>query len=267
MDWKTATRILFALMMIGIGVAGVLSGTFAPIWAGVPKSLPDRHLLAYLTTFVSLASGAGLLMRRWAALAALILLVLLIIWTVLFKVPFIVRQPLVEVSYQSTGENAVLIAGAWVLYVWLAKARIFLAGDVGMRVAHLLYGFALIAFGFSHFAYLSLTAPLIPKWLPPSQVFWAYFTGAAYLAAGVAVVTGIAGRLGAVGSALMITLITLIVWGPGIVAGKFDSSNWQEPIVSWALTAAAWVVAASFERYPWLQPLGFGGAGRRFARG
>ncbi len=134
-----------------------------------------------------------------------------------------------------------------------------------MRVSHLLYGLALIAFGFSHFAYLSLTAPLIPRWLPPSQLFWAYFTGAAYLAAGLAIVTGIAGRLGAVGSALQITLITLIVWGPG-VAEKFDSSNWQEPVVSWSLTAAAWVVAASFERYPWLKPLGFGG-GRRFARG
>ena len=267
MDWKTASRILFALTMIGIGAAGLTSGIFAPIWAGVPKSLPDRHFLAYLTTFVSLACGAGLLVKRWAARAALILLVFLIVWTVLFKVPFIVRQPLVEVSYQSTGENAVLIAAAWVLYVWLAKGRTFPAGDTGMRVAHLLYGLALIAFGFSHFAYMSLTAPLIPKWLPPGQIFWAYFTGAAYLAAGVAIVTGIAGRLGAVGSALMITLITLIVWGPGVAAGKFDASNWQEPVVSWALTAAAWVVAASFERYPWLKPLGFGGAGRRFARG
>ncbi|HYX45696.1 MAG TPA: DoxX family membrane protein, partial [Sphingomicrobium sp.] len=142
----------------------------------------------------------------------------------------------------------------------------FPAGDTGMRIAHLLYGLALIAFGFSHFAYMNLTAPLIPKWLPPSQTFWAYFTGAAYLAAGLAIVTGIAGRIGAVGSALMMTLITLIVWGPGVASGKFDSSNWQEPVVSWALTAAAWLVAASFERYTRLKPLGFGGAGRPLAR-
>ncbi len=267
MDWKTASRILFALTMIAIGVAGLASDTFAPIWAGVPKTLPDRILLAYLSTFASLACGAGLLVRRWAGWSALVLLVFLMVWTVLFKVPFIIRQPLVEVSYQSTGENLVLIAAAWVLNVWCAKSRTFPAGGIGMRVSHLLYGLALIAFGFSHFAYLGLTAPLIPRWLPPSQLFWAYFTGAAYLAAGLAIVTGIAGRLGAVGSALQITLITLIVWGPGVAAGKFDVSNWQEPVVSWSLTAAAWVVAASFERYPWLKPLGFGGVGRRFARG
>jgi uncharacterized membrane protein len=267
MDWKTASRILFALTMIGIGAAGLMDGSFAPIWVGVPKTLPDRQLLAYLTTFVSLACGAGLLIKRSAVWAALVLLVALIGWTLLFKVPFIVRQPLVEGSYQTTGENAVLIAADWVLYVWLAKGRTFPSGDTGMRVAHLLYSLALIAFGFSHFAYLNLTAPLIPKWLPPNQVFWAYFTGAAYLAAGSAIVTGIAGRLGAVGSAMMITSITLIVWGPGVTAGKFDASNWQEPIVSWALTAAAWVVAASFAHYQWLKPPSFGGAGRRFARG
>ena len=267
MDSQTASRILFALTMIAIGVAGLVSGTFAPIWAGVPKALPDRQLLAYLSTVVSLACGSGLLMKRSAAWSALGLFLVFLSWTVLFKVPVIVRHPLVEVTYQSWGENAVLIAAAWILYVWLAKSRIFPAGDTGLRVAHLLYGLALIAFGFSHFAYLNLTAPLIPRSLPPGPIFWAYFTGTTYLAAGLAVVAGIAGRFGAVGSALQITLITLIVWGPGVAAGRFDASNWQEPVESWALTAAAWVVAASFERYPWLKPLGFGGTGRRFARG
>jgi uncharacterized membrane protein len=267
LDNQTATRLLFALTMIAVGVAGLVSGSFAPIWAGVPKSLPDRQLLAYLSTFVSLACGAGLLIQRFRIWSALVLFLFLVAWTALFKVPVIIRNPLVEVAYQSWGENAVLIAAAWVLYVWLSKTRAFPAGDTGLRLAHLVYGLALVAFGFSHFAYLNLTTPLIPRWLPPGPIFWAYFTGAAYLAAGLAIIAGIAGRLGAVGSALQISLITLIVWGPGVVAGKFDPTNWQEPVESWALTAAAWVVAASFVRYPWLKPLGFGEAGRRFARG
>jgi uncharacterized membrane protein YphA (DoxX/SURF4 family) len=268
MQLKNASHLFFALTLIGIGLVCLVSGTFAPIWAGVPKTFPDRQLLAILATIVSLVCGACLVTRRWAAPAALVLLLFLAVWTVLFKVPVIVRHPLVEVAYQSAGENAVLIAAAWVLYVWFANGRNFPAGDTGLRIAHLLYGLALIAFGLSHFAYLNLTAPLIPRWLPPGPIFWAYFTGAAYLAAGLAILIGIAGRLGAVGSAFQITLITLIVWGPGVATGKFNASNLQEPVVSWALTAAAWVVAASFERYPWLKPLGFGGgAGRRLARG
>jgi uncharacterized membrane protein YphA (DoxX/SURF4 family) len=266
MHWKAASRIVFALTIIAIGIMGLVSGSFAPIWAGVPKSLPDRQLLAYSCTVISLACGAGLLMKRTARLAALALLAYLVIWTALFKVPFIVRQPLVEVSYQSCGENLVLIAAAWVLYVWSANGRAFPAGDIGIRGGHLLYGVALIAFGFSHFAYLNLTAPLIPEWLR-DPIFWAYFTGAAYVAAGAAIITGIAGRLGAVGSALQISLITLLVWGPPVIAGEFDPSNWQEPVVSWALTASACVIAASFGDYPWLKPLGFGrSTARRLAR-
>ena len=266
MHWKTLARLVFALTMIGMGVLGLLGGTFAPIWAGVPRLLPDRQMLSYLCTLVALACGVGLLLPRAANLAARVLVVYLIIWTLAFKVPLIVHQPLVEVSYQSCGENLVLIAAAWVLYIKSDKRRSFPAGDIGLRTAHLLYGFALVAFGFSHFAYLSLTAPLVPKWLQ-EPVFWAYFTGAAYLAAGVAIVTGVAGRLGAVGSAVQISLITLLVWGPGVLSGKFNASNWQEPAVSWMLVVSAWVVAGTFDHDPWLKPLGFGkSTGRRLAR-
>jgi uncharacterized membrane protein len=256
MHWKTASRLCFALTMIAIGVMGVSSGTFAPIWAGVPKSLPDRQLLAYLCTFVSLACGAGLLAKRTAPAAALVLFIYLLFWTLLFKVPFIIRQPLVEVSYQSCGENAVLIAGAWVLTATSAVGGTnrfldFLCGAAGLRIAYLLYGLALIAFGLSHFAYLDLTAPLVPSWLP-APVFWAYLTGCIYLVTGILLVAGFASRLGAALSAAQITLITLLVWGPIVVQGHMSAGNWQETVVSWALTASALVIAASFDGRPWI---------------
>ena len=250
MHWRTASLILFALTFIGVGVIGFVGGSFAPIWAGAPKSLPERQAVAYLCAVVALLCGAGLLARSTAASMALVLLIYLIVWTMLFKVPFIIRQPLVEVSYQSCGENAVMIAAAWVLYAEFAKREAFPAGAIGLRVAHVLYGLALIAFGFSHFAYLNLTAPLIPAWLP-GHVFWAYLTGAIYLATGVALATGFLSRIGALLAAVQITLITLLVWGPGVVAGRFGPSNWQEPVVSWTLMASAWVLATSFDPARW----------------
>jgi uncharacterized membrane protein len=271
MHWKTISHYFFALTILAIGIIGLATGGFAPILAGVPKSLPDRQLVAYVCDFLLLACGAGLLVRRTAAPAALALLIYLIIWTLLFKVPFIIRQPLVEVSYQTTGENAVLIAGAWVLYVAIAaeaKQRFrFAAGDPGLRIAHVLYGLALIAFGFSHFAYLSLTAPIIPSWIP-GHVFWAYFTGTAYVAAGVAILSGILARLAALLVALQIGLITLLVWGPVVLSGHMSAMDGQETVVSWALTAAAFVLATSFGRRPWLSRLGVGlFVGKRLARG
>jgi uncharacterized membrane protein len=262
MSWKTASHLFFALTMIAVGVIGFAGGSFAPILAGVPKTFPDRQVVAHACNALLIVCGAGLLAKRSAAPAALVLLLYLIVWTLLFKVPLVIRQPLVEVGYQTCGENLVLIAGAWILYVSSASQskqwnfRI-VGGQLGIRIAHRLYGLALIAFGLSHFAYLNLTAPLVPAWLP-APVFWAYLTGTIYVATGIAVVTGIVASLGAALSALQIAIITLLVWGPMVLAGHLSRFNWQETVVSWSLTAAAWVVATSYVNHPWLKRLGFG---------
>jgi uncharacterized membrane protein len=251
MDWRTASRLFFAATLIAIGIIGLSSGGFAPIWQPVPETTPARQLLAYLCDLVPLACGAGLLTKRTAAPAALVLLLYLLVWTTAFKVPFIVRAPLEEVSYQSTGENVVLIAAAWVLYAEFARGRSVTAGDVGLRIACFLYGLALIAFGFSHFVYLQMTAPLVPRWLP-GPVFWAYATGGIYLATGAALVIGCAPRLAATAAAVQISLITILVWGPMVVGGNLSAMHWQEAVVSWALTAGAWVVAGALQDRNWV---------------
>ncbi|HYU97170.1 MAG TPA: hypothetical protein VE989_13535 [Sphingomicrobium sp.] len=243
MDWKTASRIAFGLTFVGLGVIGLVSGTFAPNWNPVPETAPARVLLAWLTTLVALGCGAGLLVRRTAAWAALVLTIFLVLWTAAFKFPYIVRGPLVEGSYQSNGENWVLIAAAWVLYAELASTRKFLSSDLGRRIAWLLYGLALIAFGLSHVFYLELTAPLVPAWLP-EPVFWAYVTGVIYTISGLTIATGLAPRLGALGAAANITLITLLVWGPMVAAGGLTATHWQETVVSCALMTASWVLAS-----------------------
>jgi uncharacterized membrane protein len=116
-----------------------------------------------------------------------------------------------------------------------------------VRLAQRLYGLALLAFGLSHFVYLNLTAPLVPGWLP-APTFWAYFTGCAYLAAGVAILTGLWARLAAVLSAWQIGLFLLLVWVPVVAAGKVSAENWSETILNVALLAGAWVVAESYRR-------------------
>jgi uncharacterized membrane protein len=247
---------VFAATMIALGILGFVQGNFAPIWDGVPKDFPTREALVYLCAFVSLSCGIGVLWRRAAATAARVLFAYLLLWMLLFKVPYIVRAPAVEGYYQSCGETAVLVAGAWVLYAWLAGAwdrrRIgFATGERGVRLARVLYGLALIAFGLSHFAYLDLTAPLVPGWLP-GHVAWAYFTGSAYLLAGVALIIGVYARLAAVLSALQMGGFTVLVWVPLMARGLASAGQRGEFVVSWALTAAAWVVADSCRALPWL---------------
>src|SRR5690242_7750181 len=247
---------VFALFMIACGLVGFIEGKFAPIWAPAPQGAPVHDLLLYLCAFVALAGGIGLLLKAAAPIAARGLFVYLGLWMLLFKAPFIFRAPLEEVSYQSNGENAVWVAAAWVLAIWFAsdaeKQRLgFIFGDTGLRLARILYGFALIAFGFSHFFYVNMTTPLVPAYLPFHDA-GAFITGGAYLAAGVAIVAGVFARLAAGLVLVQIALITILVWAPMVAAGHIDAGRWQETVVSCVITAGAWVMADSYRDAPWL---------------
>jgi len=229
---------------------GLVKGSFTPIWTGVPRSVPVRVAFAYLTASVSLGTGIGLLWRRSAALASRVLLVYLLLWFLLFRLPLVFQNPIATVSWWACGETAVMVAAAWVLYVWFAGDRGpgFAGGDKGLRIARTLYGLGLIPFGVAHFTYLDRTVSMVPGWMP-GHLFWAYFTGVSLIAAGVAVVAGMYARLAAILSAWEMGLFTLLVWGPVLVAGP-SADDWGEIVVSWALTAAGWVVAESYRRDP-----------------
>lgn len=247
---------VFAATLIAIGILGLFNSEYAAIWAGVPKAFPAREALLYLCALVALGGGLGLLWPRSQPLAARVLLAYLLVWMLIIKGRFILLAPLQEGSYQSTSENAVLVAGAWVLYAGLAgewdrRRAGFAVGARGLRIAQVLYGLAMLAFGLSHFFYLQFTAPIIPAWIP-AHVFWAYFTGTAYLAAGTAILTGVWARLAALLSTLQMAGFLLLVWLPMVVAGNMSDFNWGELVVTCALVAAAWVMTDSYRGAPWL---------------
>jgi len=246
---------VFAVALVGLGILGLVQGDFTPIWLGVPKGFPAREILAYLCAVVSLASGLGLLWQRTAVVASRGLLLSLLAWLLLFRVSRIFVAPSAQDTWSGCGEAAVMAAGVWVLYAWFAGDRDgqrlrFATGDSGLRLARMLYGLAMIPFGVAHLLNLKETATLVPGWLP-WPVGWAFLTGCAFLAAGVAIPLGVSARLAAVLSALQMGLFTLLVWAPILTTGG-NAFQWSELVDSWALTAAAWVVADSYGGLPWL---------------
>lgn len=246
----------FAASMIGLGILGLMQRDFSPVWQPVPVGVPGREGLVYLCAAVSLGSGLGLLWRRTAAAAARVLLALLALWFLVLRLPYLFFAAGVEGSWSGCGETAVMVAGAWVLYAgfaaeWDRQRLAFATGDGGVRIARVLYGLALLPFGAAHFIYIHQTAALVPGWIP-MHLAWAYLTGTAFIAAGLAVLTGVMARLAAALSALQLGLFTLLVWVPIVAAGGAGGYQRSEAILSAALTAGAWVVADSYRGQRWL---------------
>jgi uncharacterized membrane protein YphA (DoxX/SURF4 family) len=135
------------------------------------------------------------------------------------------------------------------LIVWASSANIDTARAARLtHTARIAFGLCLLVFGTAHFVYMNLTAPLVPKWLPPNQEFWGYLTGVAHIAAGVAILTGVQARLAAVLLTIMFALFSVMVHIPLVIATPSNHWFWNENAVNLALIGAAWVVADSLAR-------------------
>jgi uncharacterized membrane protein len=225
----TAGHAPFAAILIFLGVQGLVTGNFTIVWQPVPKWAPAREALVYLCALVSLGSGVLLLWPRTARHAARTLLALLVVWFFAWRVPALFVASLIEGTW-SCGETLVIAGAAWALTGW------------GVRVPAVLYGLGMIPFGYAHFGNVKGTASLVPGWLP-WHVFWAYATGATFIAAGVAMIVGVSARLAAALSALQMALFFLLVWVPILLAGSLSAFQKGEVVSNLALVAAGWAVA------------------------
>jgi uncharacterized membrane protein YphA (DoxX/SURF4 family) len=97
---------------------------------------------------------------------------------------------------------------------------------------------------------MNFTAPLVPDWLPPSQLFWGYATGVFHILGGLAIIVGVRARLAAILLTVMYGLWTPMVHLPLIIAHPGDFGHWIENGTNLVLTGAAWVVADSLRKTP-----------------
>ncbi|HSC17359.1 MAG TPA: hypothetical protein VLC74_00445 [Rhizomicrobium sp.] len=237
-------RSVFAASMVLAGALSIAFRDFALVFGQVPKTVAAHDALAMASGAILLLGGMALLVPWSARIAALLLALVLLLFLLLLRSPGVVMHPLVETSWYGAGETLTMAAGAWTVFSTLPARGEPLARVGSARAGQIAFALALIPLGLAHVFYLGQTAPLIPPWLP-FHVPLAYATGAAHIAAGLGMLLGVVPRLAATLEAVMVSLFTLIIWVPAVIAAPKPDA-WTELAVSAAISGAAWAVAESF---------------------
>ena len=248
-------RVVFALAFVALGLLGVFSRDFASVWQPVSPDLPGRAFLAVVSGTVMALGGAGLLWRRALVPAAFVMMMYTLLWVLALHVPRVILAPMHEVTWGGCAEIITLVAACWVLYASTATSGdqpyvAALTGTQALRMARIAFAVVLPLIGLEHMVYAKETADMVPAWLP-YRMGWAYLTGSAHIAAGLAIALNVWPRLAATLEAWMMGGFTVLVWIPLVMATPSQRFVWTGLLISTVITAAAWIVAASYAEVPW----------------
>lgn len=245
--------VIYAAGAIGLGLAGLAFGDFALQWQPVPKSLPARETLSATSGLALLAAGSALLWRRSARIGGLALAIMYGLWSFALKTPTLVARPLEMVSWLGFAETLAMAAGGLTLAaLTLPKGRT----EARMRLtARIAFGLCQPVFGLSHFAYAAFTAAMVPAWIPPGGLFWAWATGVAHIAGGLAILSGVQARLAATLLTVMYAGFALLLHAPRAAAAPTAHIEWVMLGIATSMCGTAWAIRAGLD--PAARPWGF----------
>ncbi|MCI4567878.1 hypothetical protein [Lysobacter sp. CFH 32150] len=243
----TPGRICVAVGVLVFGVLSLLHGDYVSGLQPLP-SPTTTHWWAQLSGFLLTALGACLLIDRTTRWAAFGSAALFLLWCVLIHAPIVIAEPRNGTAWVRFFETFALAGASLVLAGLSASQRV--TGDTNdklIRVGRLCFGVSLPVFAATHFIYADFVATIVPAWIP-ARLFWAWFTGAAHLAAGLAVLTGIQARLAALLAGAMYGSWALILHVPRVLPDIGNRPEMTNLFVAVALCGAAWIVAASYPK-------------------
>lgn len=252
-----ASRIFYALAMLGLGVTGLVNGGLALVWQYIPMDKgPALQVIAYACATLEVLCGLGLLFPRMLQLSLRALFPYMLAWAVLLKLRVVFLLPLTIDSWGTFGEIAIMAAGAWCLFAshagaWEKRRLGFLTGERGVRWARLLVIVWLPMEGLVHFSDIKGVASFVPSWLP-FHVAFAYLTGAGFVAAAAGMLFGVLPRLAtnllAFQLAFQLACITFLTWGAILDTGRTACTAF---FISALITGGAWLVADTYRGVPW----------------
>ena len=226
------------------GVAALASGLITLAW----HDHNDWHQLRYMVYAAAAAlifGGAAIQFRRGAKTGAAVLGAAYLVFALLC-VPGIVAAPQIYNSWGNLFEQFSLLTGAAVVYARLSSAW---SPETLNRIGRVLLGICVASFTLEQAVYLDATAHLVPKWLPPSQMFWAVTTTVLFALAAVALLANRMAFLATRLLTMMLVIFGLLVWVPLLLSDPHNHTNWSENAETFAIAGAVWILADLLGEY------------------
>ena len=224
------------------GVAALASGLITLAW----HDYNDWHQLRYIVYAAAAAQifgGAVIQVRRSAKTGAGVLGAAYLVFALLC-VPQIVAAPQIYNSWGNFFEQFSLVTGAAIVYARLSSAwSSAWSPETLRRIGRVLLGICAASFTLEQAIYLGATANLVPKWVPPSQMFWAVTTTVLFALAAVALLANRMALLAARLLTVMVASFGLLVWVPLVLSDPRNHTNWSENAETFAIAGAAWILA------------------------
>ncbi len=225
------------------GLAAIAFGIITLFWHQVDPfvKVPLPVILIYILGTVELIGGLAMQWQKTIKIGALILTAVYLIFS-LYLVPLIIQMPLAYFNWGNFFEEFSIVLGGVIVFASTIR------NDSGKskkitKAAYICYGICVISYSLYQFFYLPYTAGLVPKWIPPGQMFWAVATSIAFALAAFAILSGRLALLATRLLMLMFICFCFLVWLPLSLINPYELSNWNSNAVTLAVAGSAWIVA------------------------
>ncbi len=238
-------RYFFAIAIAGFGVEYIIYGQFRPGLPPVPPWIPGGAVMSYVVGAALVVAAVSIAANVMARLSATLLGALFVFCAVFLHVTH--ASAILHSADARTGAFEALSIGAaaWVLATTVPAAGGAVSDEVAGKLAtagRYLFAISMIIFGVQHFMLAEFIASLIPGWMPARLVL-AYFTGIAFIAAGLAIATGVLARLGSTLLGVMFLLWVLLLHGPRVAAALRNDDEWASLFVALAISGGSFIIA------------------------
>jgi len=223
-------RACYGILMMTIGINQFIFADFRPaILPPWPSWRTSPEIAAYLTGIVFLAAGLAVVFSKKAKPVALalgcILLAVILFWHlpyILFIQPHLIRHLGVWGDVAKTLAfcgGAFVVAGSFLQEPRAERTtpRVLVLPEKLIPSGRIFFATTMIVFGIDHFLYVEYISKMVPGWIP-GHFFWTYFTGAALVGSGTAIVLKIKIKPVALLLSLMIFLWFILLHIPGAIA-------------------------------------------------